>query len=397
MVQASMSSSSEKENILCLKLLFLACGRWLRGLSGLGWKDDFSFPAEIDWDVFGKMAYYHNLDALFYFLVTEKWLPGGAIPPQLIKEWEKAYFNNLILNSEILSLLRRLLEECRLKDIPVIVLKGPAAIAQVYCKNTGLRAMADLDLLCRQKDLKTLGDIAFSLGCRRQGFIRLHHLTIAHETLGIYLEFHFNLYHFIKNKKHFLKLVWEKKRRVKLEGFEFLVMPLEAQLTFEVGHFLEHGACVSLKHYLDFAAKLFLLKEELDGKELERLLNLTGLRHEFISFSAALPEWLGIPPERLFFLAAPPPVNMDALIRKRLKLSASIGFSNPKRVGAQLARQAGLIKKIIFIFKRLFPPLAAIQAAYDLSSRRKAFLWIPRHLQVTLRDFQERKSTEAMG
>jgi hypothetical protein len=198
----------------------------------------------------------------------------------------------------------------------------------------------------------------------------------------------------MKNKKHFLELVWEKKRQERLEGFEFSVMPLEAQLVFEVGHFLEHRAFVSLKHYLDFAAKLFLLREKLNRKELERLLNLTGLREEFISFSAALPELLGLPPEQFLFLAEPPPVNLDASIRKRLELSASIGFSTPKRVGAELARQAGLIKKIIFIFKRLFPPLAAIQAAYDLPSRRKALLWIPRHLQETLRDFRERKSTE---
>lgn len=390
-----MLSSPGKDHFLCLRLLFLACGRWLRGVSGVGWKDDFSFPAGIDWDVFGKMAYYHNLDALLYFLVTEKWLPGGAIPLQLIKEWEKAYFSNLILNNEIISLLQRLLEECRLKDIPVIVLKGPAAIAQVYCKNAGVRAMADLDLLCRQKDLQPLSDIAFSLGCRRRGLIRLHHLVIAHETLGIYLELHFNLYHFMKNKKPFLKFVWEKKGRAGLEGVEFPVMPLEAQLAFEVGHFLEHKASVSLKHYLDFAAKLFLMKGELDWKELERLLRLTGLREEFISFSAALPGLFGLPPEQFFSLAAPPPVNLDVLTKKRLELSASIGFSDSQGAGAELARQAGLIKKIIFIFKRLSPPLAAIQAAYDLPSRSKAFLWIPRHLRETCRDFRERKSTEA--
>lgn len=342
------------------------------------------------------MVYYHNLDALLYFLVTEKWLRGDTIPPQLIKKWEKACFNNLILNGEIISLLRRLLEECRRKDIPIIVLKGPAALAQVYHENTGVRAMADLDLLCRKKDLKALSDMAFSLGCRRRGFIRLHHLIIAHETLGIYLELHFNLYHFMKNKKDFLRFVWKKTGRAGLEGVEFPVMPLEAQLALEVGHFLEHRAFVSLKHYLDFAAKLFLLKEEIDGKQLEQLLRLTGLRQEFISFSAALPELLGLPPGLFFSFADPPPGNLDVQIRKRLKLSASIGFGNSKMAGAELVRQTGLIKKIIFVFKRLFPPLAAIQAAYGLPSRRKAFLWIPRHLQETLRDFQERKRTEAM-
>ena len=388
-----MSLPSEKEKKLCLNLLFLACGRWLRGVSGAGLRNDFSFPPGLNWDVLGKMAYYHNLEALVYLLVKKKWFPGELIPEQLLREWEGAYYSNLILNSEIISLLARLLGECRHNDIPVIVLKGPAALALVY-KDTGLRAMADLDILCRKEDLKALSDIAFSLGCRRQGFIRLHHVIFAHETLGIYLELHFNLYHFMKNKKRFLKSVWEKKERVRLEETEFPVMSLEAQLAFEVAHFLEHRASVSLKHYLDFAGKLFLLKDELDRKELERLLDLAGLREEFVSFSAALPQLLDLPPEAFLFQVEPLPGNLDILKKKKLELSASIGFANSEEAGAELKRQAGLIKKIIFVFKRLFPPLAAIQAAYNLPTLSKAFFWIPRHLREVLRDFRERKDTE---
>lgn len=388
-----MSLPPEKEKELCLKLLFLACGRWLRGVSGAGLRDDFSFPPGLNWDVLGKMAYYHNLEALLYLLINKKWLPGELIPEQLFRKWEEAYYSNLILNSEIISLLARLLKECGRKNIPVIVLKGPAALAQVY-KDIGLRALADLDLLCRKKDLKALSDIAFSLGCRRQGFIRLHHLVFAQETLGIYLELHFNLYHFMKNKKRFLKFVWRKKGRVRLEGIEFPVMPLEAQLAFEAAHFLEHRASVSLKHYLDFAGKLFLLKKELGRKELKRLLELTGVKDDFISFSAALPELLGLPAEAFLFQGEPLPGNLEILRKKRLELSASIGFGNPDAAGAELARQAGLIKKIVFIFKRLFPPLAAIQAAYNLPSLSKAFFWTPRHLREALNDFRERKSTE---
>lgn len=388
-----MSSLLKKEKELCLELLFLACGRWLRGVSGEDLKDDFSLPAELNWDLLGKMAYYHNLEALLYLLVKKKWFPGELIPEQLFREWEGAYYSNLILNSEIVSLMARLLEECRRKDILIIVLKGPTAIAQVY-KDAGLRSMADLDILCCKKDLKAISDIAYSLGCRRQAYVRLHHLVFAHETLGIYLELHFNLYHFVKNKKRFLKFVWEKKRQAMLEEVEFPVMPLEAQVAFEAAHFLEHKASVSLKHYLDLAGKLFLLKEELDRKELEHLLELTGMREEFISFSAALPEWLGLPPEAFLFQVRSSSGNLETLIKKRLELSASIGFGNSEEAGAELDRQAGLIKKIIFIFKRLFPPLSAIQAAYDLPSLSSAFFWIPRHLREALRDFQERGGTK---
>ena len=382
------------EKTLCLRVLFLACGCWLKGVSGTGLKHDFVFPKNMDWDVFGKMAYYHNIEALLYVLLTKKSLPGDSIPSQLYKEWEKAYFTNLIRNSEAVSMLKDLLDECRLKHIPVVVLKGPASLAQVYEGNTGIRPMADLDLLCRKQDLMALSDTAYSLGCHKPGFIRLHHLVMTHEMLGIYLEFHYNLYHFMKNKKEFLSSVWENTQPARLEGLEFQVMPFEAQLVFEAGHFLAHRGFVSLKHYLDFAAKLVLWKDKLDGKELERLLRLTGVRNEFISVSAALPEWLGLHPELFFSLASFPTRNPDVSTKKRFELSASIGFINLKAPGAELAGQRGLWKKSIFLFKRLFPPLSAIQAAYGLPSRRKAFLSIPRHLRDALRDFRERKSAE---
>jgi len=380
-----------EEKTLCLRVLFLACGRWLRGISGTGLRDDFEFPINLDWDVFGKMAYYHNLEALLYVLITKKGLPGDSIPARLITEWEKAYFSNLIRNSEIISLLRRLQDGCRPKNIPVIVLKGPASLAQVYEGNTGIRPMADLDLLCRKRDLKALSDTAFSLGSQRPGSIRLHHLSMTHETLDIYIEFHYNLYHFMKNKKEFLRSVWEKIQTARLEGIEFQVLPFEAQLVFEVGHFLAHRGFVSLKHYLDFAAKLMLWKEKLDGKELARLLRLTGVRNEFISASAALPEWLGLPPKLFFSLTTFPTGNPDVSTKKRFERSASIGFVKLDRPGAELAGQRGLTKKSIFLLKRLFPPLSAIQASYGLPSRKKAVLSVPRNLKETLRDFRERK------
>ncbi len=360
-----LSLPVNKEKILCLRVLFLACGRWLKEVSGISLEDDFSFPKNINWDVFGKMAYYHNLDALLYVLITKNWLPGDSIPTHLIREWEKAYFTNIIRNSEVLSFLRRLVDKCRSQHIPVAVLKGPASLVQVYESDTGIRPMADLDLLCRKKNLKALSDTAFSLGCRKPGFIRLHHLSMEHESLDIYLELHFNLFHFMKNKKEFLRSVWEKTEPVQLEGIEFHVMPTEAQLVFDAGHFLAHQGFVSLKHYLDFAAKLLIMKDEINGNDLKRLLRLTGLQDEFISASAVLPEWLGIPPEYFFSLSGHSGGRSDTWIQKRLKLSASIGFINLKAPGTELAMQRGLIKKITFIFKRLFPPLAAIQAAYS--------------------------------
>ena len=388
-----------EEKILCLRVLLLACGRWLKGLvergqKDRGLKDDFSFPKNINWKVFGKMAYYHNLEALLYVLITKNWLPGDCIPAHLIKEWEKAYFTNIIRNSEVLSLLRRLLDECRDEPIPVVALKGPASLVQVYEGNTGMRPMADLDLLCRKQDLKALSDTAFSLGCRRPGSVRLHHLSMVHESLDIYLELHFNLFHFMKNKKEFLGFVWEKTQPVRLEGVAFQVMPLEAQLVFEAGHFLSHTGFVSLKHYLDFAAKLLMMKDEINGNDLKRLLRLTGLWDEFISASAALPEWLGIPPEHFFSFSCPSPGHLETWMKNRQELSASIGFINLKAPGTELARQRGITKKSIFLFKRLLPPLTAIQAAYGLSSRKKAVLFVPRNLRDALRDFRERKSIE---
>jgi hypothetical protein len=49
-----------------------------------------------------------------------------------------------------------------------------------------------------------------------------------------------------------------------------------------------------------------------------------------------------------------------------------------------------MINKLIFAQKRLFPPLKALQAAYNLSSPLKAFFFAPVHLGKLCGDFRKK-------
>jgi len=384
-----MPKSTQSEREVCLRWLLYACRTWILHKDNPGTETNSSLIfQETNRDVLKKMAHFHNLEPLLHDLVKSQKLVEEELPEGLKEKWEEAYFSTVIRNTEILELLSQLLVECKKKNIRIIVLKGPSVIADIY-GDIGLRPMADLDVLCRKQDLLALRDIAYSLGYTKSGQPYLHQLDFYHEKFDTLIELHFNLFHFVKNKKLFLQMVWEEKTELSFENLSFPVLPLEHRIVFELAHCRFHRYNIALKHLLDFAARLLFLRNTIQKKKLLSLLSQSGLSEDFFLLSRTLKNLMDLPfPE--YPELERPIKEADSFKNNLLDLSSSFGFTINRRTGAEFKQQEGMIKKLIFARKRLFPPLKALQATYNLSSPLKAVFFTPIHLGKLCGDFRKK-------
>ena len=332
------------------------------------------------WATVGTMAYVHGLEPLLHSLVRDAAGPIAGVPDELKDRWERTYYSTRLKNIEALHLLSSLLDQSRARGIPLLALKGPAAMADVY-GDVGLRPMADLDILCPARDLPVVATIARSLGFSRAGTPYLHQLDFFRERDDMLLELHLNAHYCVRNKRRFLDSAWRDAMTASVEEWSFPVMSPEHQAVFELAHCVHDGFDVALKHVVDFAGRLILRGDALRYETLSALLEDAGLSETFALFAATLERLLDLP------LAASarfrPGDRLDAFESAFLEQSRSIGFARRSRTGAGLLRERGVAKKALFTWNRLFPPLAALQAAYNLRSPVAAAMYVPVHVGRT--------------
>jgi hypothetical protein len=379
--------------------LFSACGQWLMQESRRRRQatDDepaagsMTVPVHLDRKLLGKMAYFHNLEPILHDLIRRKTLSSAGIPRRLTESWEAAYLGTVVANADLLTVLFALSNASQKQGVPLMVLKGPTSIARIY-KDSGLRTMADLDVFCPDTALAQCGRIARSLGFRQARDVYLHHVSLFHERLGVILELHFALYHWLAHRKRVADEMWTHRQWVDLEGVRIPVMSVEDQLVFGLAHIISHDYRLSLKQYLDFLAIPVLLRSEIDLARVFHVLDLADLRQEFVGLCGILTDLLGVSVD----LGAERQTAdaRVALRRSVVHRAVDVGFVSPKKAGGEFERQAGLASQVRFMISRLVPPLSALQVVYALPSRRRALLMRPHYIWATLKDVRRRKRAE---
>ncbi len=301
---------------------------------------------EPPWADVERLAHVHSVEPLLHVLARRGFPPVSAAPLNLTEKWEQAYYSTRIRNAESMALLEAIMQDASAASLPLLVLKGAAVMAAVY-GDLGLRPMADLDLLCRTSDLPALATIARSLGFKA-GTPYLHQLDFHRSRDEKILELHFDLHHGVARTAGFLARAWSSSRTAALEDWRFPVMSDEHQLVFELAHCAHHDFDLPLKNSVDFSGRLMLQESTLDWRLLMELLRETGLTGAFEAF------------------------RVDPFERPR-----SFGLVRRRRTAGHFVRQRGLAQKAVFLRRRLFPPLAALQAAHGLRSRSGACAHVP--------------------
>lgn len=398
-----MGSFSESDRQNCLQWLMLACQHWLQHkkkiLPGSSSSEEFNKPksslintSDLNVEVLKMMAYVHGLEPLLHDLSRKEILPKPDLPHSTKKDWEKAYFGNIIQNIEYLDIFSKILNECEKRGLSIIALKGLASTANIY-SDIGLRIMADIDILCKKKDLRTLSDIAYDQDFQRQGSLDSHHLIFYHQEHGFPVEFHFTPQYIVKNKNALMDLFWERRQWVDIDEIQIPVLSMEDQLIFELGHVLDHSYMVSLKHHLDFAAKLYLSEDKIDWHYLSSILSRTGMTKEFSCLCAVLSEMMSLPLE-IHISSQCTQQIYDQTKGDIYTMLISTGFDKIPLAGSRISSYTNLFQKMGFTLRRFFPSLTVIQATYKKASVISAFLAYPYHVYVILLDLWKRKKKE---
>jgi hypothetical protein len=278
-----------------LDWLFAGTRPWL--FQGRGAAQQFPHGNNLDWKTVGDLAYFHNVEPLLYWMVSNTGFSKN-IPGRLKQRWEQAYFGNFLRNEEYFEVLKTLLARCEKEGISVIVLKGPALIGRIY-KDTGLRTMSDLDILCSRGDLQRIVNIGRDMGYQMtaagDGPASTHHVAIYQAVSGPILEFHFMPYEVIQDHARFMQLAWDRKEWIDVGDFHCPVLYLEMELLFNIAHLVQHQFDVSLKHYLDIAGLLVLCGGQLNWDRIGTLLRDFGLEQAFALTTGFLSTMMRLP------------------------------------------------------------------------------------------------------
>jgi len=380
-----------------LDWLLAATRPWLfRGQSAA---QQFPHENDVDWKVVGDLAYFHNVEPLLYWMVSNTELSIN-IPEWLKQKWEQAYFGNFLRNEEYLDLLKTLLGRCEKEGVSIIVLKGPALIGRIY-KDSGLRTMSDLDILCFIKDLGRLVDITREMGFTTAppgvDIIFTHHVAMYKAEARSLLEFHFMPYGGMKNHQLFMKLAWDRREWIEVYGIDCPVLSLEMEIVFDLAHIIQHQFDVSLKHYVDIAGLLIFFRRQLNRDRIHSLLRGAGLQREFFLIRNSLSRLLNYPLQsswRWFDDGGGDQEKFDSSLQALLALPAETGVMDIRGTARNFLFRPGAILETgwlrFFTKNGLHQFLDVLALQQGIQSRVDIFRFCLRRLLFYLHRFVRR-------
>jgi len=374
-----------------LDWLFAATRPWL--LQGRSGAQQFPRGNDVDWKAVKDLAYFHNVEPLLYRLVSD---PGLSIkiPEWLKQKWEQAYFGNFLRNEEYFDILKILFSRCENEGISIIVLKGPALIGRIY-KDSGLRTLSDLDILCSRSDLRRIIKIGRNMGYTMMSDgddpASAHHVAMVQAASGAILEFHFMPYEVIQDHARFMQMSWGRREWINVGDFHCPVLCLEMELLFNIAHLVQHQFDVSLKHYLDIAGLLVFCGGQLDRDRIGTLLRAFGLEQAFALTTGFLSIMMRLPQ-----ISQAPRLNnkgsaqqeFNASLRDLLALLDEDRLLDVRGVirsfRIAIGNREGFGNKVAYAVRALLPFLDGL-AYHESRSSGDAFGYLLRHLRFYCR------------
>ena len=389
-----MTSTTLDIRLQALDWLFAATRPWL--FQGQSAAQQFPYGNDVAWKAVGDLAYFHNLEPILYWVVSNIELPA-QIPEWLKEEWEQSYFGNFLRNEEYFDILKTLLGRCEEERIPIIVLKGPALIGRIY-KDSGLRTMSDLDILCSLKDLGMLVDITREMGFTTAppgvDIIFTHHVAMQNPDARSLLELHFMPYGGMRNHQLFMKLAWDQREWIEVNEIDCPVLSLEMEIVFDLAHIIQHQFDVSLKHYVDIAGLLIFCRHQLNRDGIHSLLGVAGLQREFFLILSSLSSLLNYPLQtssQWFYDGGGEQEKFDSSLQVLLALPAETKVMDIRGTARNFLFQSGAILEtdwLRFFVKNGLPQfLDALALQQGIQSRVDIFRFCLRRLLFYLHRF----------
>jgi|GEM_PF-1709007 len=216
------------------------------------------YPALSDsaWNDFHKLTVRHGLNGLLYREVRQ----GGApIPADISASLRGCYLHRVAENMLVLKQLERIACAFTSRGVPLIALKGAAALLSLY-DDVGCREISDIDLLVEEHALTEAKNIMEELGYLQQNpysSIEDELLQFQNSHLPAYvrrdhfaIEIHGTILYGQGRREQSMREVWAQSTPLKCGNATLRCLA--------PSHFLLHGAVHLMKHIqsLSFGVKL---------------------------------------------------------------------------------------------------------------------------------------------
>jgi len=354
----------------------------------------------LDWNSFLQKARENGISGVVYSRLRRIKKDCPHIPSFIFKKLKRDYFLNATKNSLIFEELGRVLETFRKAGLQVIALKG-AVLAEKMYGNLALRPMTDVDLLVKKEDLWRLDEKLEIFGYKPSDisvddidFSSTYLTTLDYRSLSSNSpSFHIH-WHFVNStipndsyiKDIKIEDIWRDAEKTKIANVETLVMAPHHLLI----HLAEHALRVThslskFSFFCDLDEAVNFYQERLDWERLIKesiKFNLSRMVYQSLYFTS---KFLGTKIQESV---------LSELRPKRLSLGEKIfmnSISNNKRFPGlsylvHLSMNNGLLKKMKFLGKTLFPPPQIMaQRSYIPRSRFSYMHYIQRITEVLTR------------
>ncbi|MFH1788935.1 MAG: nucleotidyltransferase family protein [Candidatus Altiarchaeota archaeon] len=170
----------------------------------------------------------------------------AGLPGFFVKDLEESYHENLSRNMFLSSQLRKIVQALNSKNISFMVFKG-VLLAEEYYGDVGLRPMADLDILVREKERAKTGEILGSLGyfiptgydSDFSGKYRSHIPYVSDHRIRHSVEVHWALTQKVRFSLD-MDGIWTGSETYSLDGIQAKSMSRERLLSYLCVHFTHH-------------------------------------------------------------------------------------------------------------------------------------------------------------
>jgi len=325
---------------------------------------------KIDWGCFLEKAREEGISPIVYLMLPGIAIDKNILPDYVTDELKKDYYLTAKKNILTLNALGNILDVLNKAGLKVIVLKG-AALAETVYGNLALRPMSDVDLLVKKEDLYRINEQLNGLGyfptdrsvddvdLSSTYLTSLDYRNPLGNSPSLHIHWHF-VNSTIPNESYMRQIkmedIWRDAVRTNIANSETWVMSPHHLII----HLAEHALRVThslskLSYFCDIDRSINYYMKVLDWNLLVRdtiRFNLNKMVYTTLYFSryfieAKIPEdvLLKLKPQRFS-------IPEKIFMRKTAENKRIPGMSYL----IHLSMNKGLVKKLKFVGRTLFPP-----------------------------------------
>jgi hypothetical protein len=319
---------------------------------------------------------------------------GGNVPRHVVEQLRDVYIRHAFRNRQILSEVARIGAGLRLRDVPVMLLKGAALAADVY-DDPALRPMADVDILVPPDRLHEAAESIAASGYEpsdgrsiEQFISWCHHISPYVKDGVPTVEIHWTIERPTSPFTIDLDGLWQRARSIRIDGEAVFTPAAEDMVLHHALHTSYHHrfSRAALKTLCDVCAVIGDAGERFDWRSLVAIANAAGAG-PFIYCSLRLAAaMLACPVPAHVFESLDHSEEDDAMFAAARHYVVTPPIELPVTY-EEMNEHAGLRGKMRVLREAFFPSPRKIREIYALpeGSRRTLFYYFVRPVDLMVR------------